>query len=266
MFRHSFPLFEEPRDPPGGAPGGGDPKPFTDDQLKAIGGLISGAMKGEGKRQVTAAVTEAIGALKLGETIAAEVAKLKPADPPPDPKGPDKKPDPEVAALKAKLEEVTANLKTEAAERAKAVEAGKNEKAFAALKTALGPHVRPEALEIAASHLFVAQKRVSIDEAGNPLLTIRKAPFAGAAEEDVAMPLADGLQHWLKSTEGKFFVPAPGGAPPGGPPGPRRHTQTGPDGLPHYDTPATTDVERQRRAAEKAEALSIKYPHLARNP
>jgi hypothetical protein len=259
MFRHALPLLEEKKDPPSG----GDPtKPFTDEQQQAIGAAISGALKSEGKRLVASAVTEALGALKLGETIAAEVAKLKP-EAPPEQKPGEKKADPEVAALKAKLEEVTAKLTTEAAERQKAVEATKNEKALAALKTALGPLVRPEALEIAASHLFVAQKRITTDEQGNPLIKVRKAAYAGGAEEDVELPLADGIQHWMKSSEGKFFAPAPGGGgadPKGG--GAARRVATGNDGMPTYDKPATTDAEKIRRVTEREQAIRERYPDL----
>jgi hypothetical protein len=263
-FGTTIPLFDKAGDTGTGS-GGGDPaKPFTDEQQAAIGAAISGALKSEGKRLVSAAVGEAVkaalGDLKIGEQIAAEVAKLKPE--PPEPKPGDKKPDPEVAALKAKLEEVTASLNNEAEERQKAVLLARDEKAMATLKSALAPLVRPEALEIAASHLFVAQKRVTFDEQGNPLLTVRKAPYAGQAEEDLPLPLADGVQHWVKSSEGKFFAPAPtgGGDTKGG--GAPRRVQAGSDGMPRYDAEAASDDERDRRAEERVAAYKQRFPNL----
>lgn len=259
MFR-PFPLLEESKDPPGGAPGG-EPKPFTDDQLKALGGIISGALKSEGKRQIATAVTEAITGLKLGETIAAEVAKLKP-EAPPEPKPNEGKPDPKVSALEATVQELKTRLAADADALKKAQEQSRDKDAMAALKTALGPHVRPEALDIAASHLFIAQKRVTYDDQGNPLLSVRKAAFAGGAEEDVPMPLTDGVQHWVKSSEGKFFAPAPGGGEPSkGGPAPRR-VATGNDGMPRYDQPATTDAEKIRRSEEREAAIRRANPNL----
>jgi hypothetical protein len=175
---------------------------------------------------------------------------------------PPNRPDPAVEALKAKVAELTTTLTKQAEETKSAQEAARNEKALGALKTALGSHVRPEALDIAASHLFVAQKRITFDEQGNPLFTVRRAQYPGAAEEDVSMPLADGVHHWIKSSEGKFFAPAPGaaaGAP--GAPAPRR-IATGGDGMPRYDQPATTDAEKSRRASEREAAIRQRYPEL----
>lgn len=267
-FGIPFPLLDKADGGSGGGGGDGggkqEPAGLSEDLKKEVGGMIAAALKGEGKRMVAASVKEAITELKLGETIAAEVAKLKPAEP--DDKDKDRgKPDPKVSALEAKLQEVTAALKAQADATKAAEEAAKNERAFASLKTALGPHVRPEALEIAARDLFTGQRRVTVDEQGNVLLRVRRAPYAGAAEEDTDMPLADGVQHWVKTPEGKFFAPVPGANSqndPRGGAGPRRNLATGPDGLPRYDTPATTDAEKIRRAEERAEALKAKYPNL----
>jgi hypothetical protein len=265
-FGIPIPLFDK-AGADGGSGGGGDgggkaPEgKLTDEQRAEIGALVSGALKSEGKRQIAAAVKDAIEGLKLGETIAAEVAKLKP-EPTPDPKPGDKKPDPEVSALKAKVEELTTKLTTEAAERAKLAEQSRDKDALATLKTALAPHVRPEALEIAASHLFVAQKRVTYDDKGNPVLTVRKPAFAGGDEEDVAMPITDGVQHWIKSAEGKFFAPAPGGGTDTkGGLGPRR-VNTDLNGMPRYDGPATTEAEKIRRASEREVAVRQRFPDL----
>lgn len=263
-FRHAFILLDKASDPgDGGSGGGGAAVALTDDQKKEIGALISAALKGEGSRMVVKAVGDAVKELKLGETIAAEVAKLKPAEPPEPKPGEKKQPDPEVAALKAKLDEVTDKLKTEAEARQKAVEEGKAKDAKAALRSALTPLVRPEALDLAVRDLFDAQKRVTLDENGNALIKVRRKDYAGA-DEEVDMPLSDGVGHWIKTTEGKFFAPPPsgGGADPKGGAGPRRSVQLGSDGLPKYDTPATTDAEKVRRAEEREAAFRQKFPNL----
>ena len=253
MFGIPIPLFDKASDDGKGSGGGDDQsKGLTDDLKKEIGGMISAALKGEGTRLVAKAVEGALKDLKIGETIAAEVAKLKPAEPEHKHEKGDK-PDPKIAALETKLAEVTEKLKAEATERQKAVEEGRSKDAQAALRSALTGHVRPEALDLAVRDLYVAQKRVTLDEQGNPLIKVRRKDYAGA-DEDVDMPLADGVQHWLKTPEGKFFAPPPsGGADPKGGGGPRRTTQLGRDGLPHYDTPATTDAEKLRRAQEREE-------------
>jgi hypothetical protein len=253
----------------GGDPGGGDQKPFTEDQIRAIGGMISGAFKNEGKRLIQSTVTEAIGGLKIGETIATEIAKLKetPGSDPSKgaPGGTDGKPDPKVSALEATVQQLKTQLQTEAEDRKKAEESARNEKTYTTLLSELTPHVRPEALELAARDLFVGQKRVTFDEQGNALFTVRRATYTGGPEEDVAMPLKEGVSHWAKSNEGKFFAPAPtSGGDKKGPPGPgARRVEAGGDGLPRYDTPATTDAEKLRRAQERETILKEKYPHLA---
>jgi hypothetical protein len=274
MLKPFSPLLDKASDDGkgSGGGGGGDQPAFTEAQTAELGKIVNAAVTSHIKRGLGPAIGEALkgfdfgAALKLDDVLDAKLEKLladagdddapgKPGNQPP-------KPDPKIAALEAKLAEVTGKLEAEAKARTEAEGKARDEKALAALKTALGPHVRPEALEIAASHLFVAQKRVEVDEAGNVLLKVRKAPFAGGAEEDVPMPLADGVQHWVKSSEGKFFAPAPasgGQGPAGGAP---RRVNHGSDGLPVYDKPATTDAEKIRRAEERAQALQAKYPNL----
>lgn len=228
-----------------------------------VGRIVNAAVTSQLKRLLGPAITEAIGGLKLDKQIAAEVAKLKPEQAP-EPKPSDGgKPDPKVAALEATVQELKAKLAADAEETKKLQQASRDKDALAALKSALGPLVRPEALDIAASHLFVAQKRVTVDEQGNPLISVRKSAYAGAAEEDVQMPLADGVQHWIKSPEGKFFAPAPsaGGQDTKGGGAPRR-VNVGSDGLPRYEQPAATDAEKIRRVQEREQAIRAKYPNL----
>jgi hypothetical protein len=237
--------------------------PFSEAQVAALGQVINAAITSHSKRQKPLA--EELKTIDWKGFLSPVVQELtKPAGE--QQQQAPTKPAPEIAAMQAKIQELTTALQQQAEVAKQQTEAARNAKAMADLKTALAPHVRPEALEIAASHLFVAQKRVTFDENGNPLLTVRRAPFQGAAEEDVPMPLADGIQHWARSSEGKFFSPPPSaaGATQNGQ-GPRRagNANVGADGLPQYSSPATTDAEKMRRAEERAAALLQRHPHLS---
>ena len=270
MLRNRFvQILLSPEPAPGG---GGDPAPpFTAEQTAALGTIINQAITSHAKREKPLA--EQLKAIDWKSLLTPVVTELVPQPPesgtPPAPSNQPTKPDPKVAALEAKVTELTTALTRQQEEAKAQADKARNVKAFADLKSALTNLVRPEALDIAASHLFHAQQRVTFDDQGNPLLTVKRAPYAGAAEEEVAMPLADGVQHWAKSTEAKFFAPAPGNnvstnpARPGQAPQQRGAAKFDGNGLPTYDQPAGSDAERQRRAAERAEFLSQKYPHLA---
>lgn len=273
-FGIPIPLFDKAGDGGDGGGGGdggkGDPKGgFTDEQIEALGKIVNSAATSQVKRLLGPAVAEAIKGINWGETLKLDevldgkLAKiLEDTDDDSGGKGGQQpaKPDPKIAALEARLADVTKKFETEAAERQKAVDEGRAKDAKAALRSALSPHVRPEALDLAVRDLFDAQKRVTLDENGNALIKVRRKDYAGV-EEDVDMPLSDGVGHWIKTTEGKFFAPAPngGGEGPKGGQGPRRGSpQLGSDGLPKYDTPATTDEERVRRASEREQAFLAK--------
>lgn len=272
MFETRFrSLLDKASDPGDGGSGGGEKPSLTDDMRKEIGAMISGAFKSEGKRLITSAVTEGLKSALSKEALQplfSQFIEELPDDEDgadnddPGKRQPSAKPDPKVAALEAKLADLL-KKQAEDAETLKKTQTEAREKdAMAALKSALAPHVKPEALDMAAALLFTAQKRVQLDDNGNPLFTVRKPPYAGASDEDVQMPLADGVQHWLKSQEGKFFVPAPSGAgnqPNGGTP---RRVSVGGDGMPKYDQPATSDAEKIRRAAEREEAFKQRFPNL----
>jgi hypothetical protein len=241
-------------------PGGGDtPKPgLSDEQKTEIGQIVNAAVTS----QLGRALPKALEGLKLGETIAELVKKAMPEPaPPPDPnKTPDNKPDPKVVALEENLKSISEKLKA-ADERAAAAERkSKEDGARLSLRGALEKHVRPEALDMVSKLLFDAEKRVTFDENGNPLFGIRRAPYAGAAEEDAVVPLADGVAHWLKSDDAKIFVPPPQPGNQGSRgPSQSRGQQRGTGGLPQYDGPATTDEEKLRRASEREAAFRAKY-------
>lgn len=267
MFRQFHPLLDKASDDGKGSGGGGGDQPaFTEAQTAELAKIVNAAVTSHVKRGLGPAIAEAIKGVNWGETLKLdEVLDGKLAKLLEDTEGDDAggkggqqpaKPDPKVAALEAKLADVTKKLEAEAAERQKAVQEGRDKDARAALRSALTPLVRPEALDIAVRDLFDGQKAVTLDEQGNPLIKVRRKDYAGA-EEVVDMPLSDGVGHWIKTNEGKFFAPPPngGGTDPKGGRGPQRGApQLGRDGLPHYEQPATTDAEKLRRAEERQAA------------
>lgn len=266
FIRRGSAILRSPDPDPTGGGGGGDPAPaFSEDQIKAIGQVVNQAITSHKSRKPEKSLADELKGVDWKTTLApifetwATENKLTGQPPGDQPT----KPDPKLAALEAKLQALEIKGREDAEKIARAQAEARDKDAFAALRGALGPHVRQDALEIAASHLFTAQKRVTFDENGNPLFTARRASYAGGSEEDVPMPLADGVQHWLKSNEAKFFLPSPSGAAPAGGAPSQRRAGLGADGMPVYDKPATTDAEKARRAAEQAQALAAKYPHLA---
>jgi hypothetical protein len=243
----------------GGGAGGEPPKPLT---AADVAQIANSAVTAQLKRSLGPALTEAIGGLKLDEKIAELVGKSAPKLPEGGAGGGEPKPDPRLSALESKYADLDAKYQASEKARVAAETKSRDDSAFASLKDALKDHVRPEMLDVAARDLFLAQRRVSFDESGRPLLTVRKASFQGGEEQDVQLTLQDGAAHWAK-TEGKLFAPAPQGGGQGARgQAPSRHVNTGRDGLPVYDTPATTDAEKTRRAAERAEALTRKYPDI----
>lgn len=182
----------------------------------------------------------------------------------PEDKPTDNKPNPEMLALQQKLAAMEAGMKERDTALAEADKRSKADAARNELRAALAPHVRPDALDMTAQLLFDAQKRVNVSEDGQAVFKLRQSPMAGMPEEDMELPIKDGIATWLKSDDAKFFLPAPS-APQAdarrGSPLPQRG-KVGADGMPSYDGPATTDEERVRRADERAVALAAKYPHL----
>lgn len=164
---------------------------------------------------------------------------------------------PELAAYQAKLEDALKQIKASDDARKAAEDKARDASAYTQLKEHLKA-VRPDMIDIAAERLFHVQKRITYGEDGTPLFKVKRAPIPGMAEEDVELPLEAGIEQWLKSKDASPFVAAPASGGPGGRGGKSplgvpsgRH----PNGLPKYDSPATTDDERIARAAETEAAM-----------
>lgn len=258
----------------GAAPGAGASaeKPMTRAEIQElIGATANSAVTSQLKRSLGPGIAEALKTVPWNEVLAPEFAKLKPPEPEPKPgdQSLPSKPDPKLAALEGQFADL--NKKYQAAESARQVaeQKARDDAAVHALTGALeAAGIKAGAKDFVAKSLFYAEKKISFDENGNALFTVRRPSFAGGADEDVQLPLADGVKHWLGSPVGKEFMPAPGGGQspgaqrPGGA-GPRAGSANlGRDGLPTYDAPATTDAEKIHRANERAAALTAKYPDL----
>lgn len=106
------------------------------------------------------------------------------------------------AALIKQIEEA-ANKQAAAEKRAR------DQGAQARLISALSK-VKPEVKELLAT-TWNATGKVTFDADGNPMLRVRKAPAKGLPEEDVELPLEDGVSHWLSTKEAEAYLPPPTG-------------------------------------------------------
>lgn len=189
---------------------GGGQKPLSEEEVgKLVNASVNAAVTSHLKRSLGPAITEALGSLKLDEKIAAAL-KAQPA-PEPQPGGQNEppKPDPRIAALEARYADLEKHYKAEQEARTAAELKSRETAARGALRTALEPHITGAQLDIASRYLFDAQQFVTFDDDGTPLVKSKRAPMRGMPEEEVLLPIADGVNEWLKSEEAKIFLPPP---------------------------------------------------------
>jgi hypothetical protein len=225
-----------------------------EDKLNAqINAAITGHMKRAEKKN-----SEDMTALK--QFFADQLKTLTPATPEKPEKEGKAAPDPALAAMRAQFEAMQASLAEANAKRERAESKQREDRAYSDLRDSLKAKVRPDLLDVVSQNLFHANKRVEFDADGTALFKVRKAPGHGMPEEDVLMPLADGVANWLSSKEAAVFLPAPGPTQTQVQRGarmPASNQQTvGNNGLPKYDKPATSDDEKIRRAMEAEQIIS----------
>jgi hypothetical protein len=165
---------------------------------------------------VNAAVTNHLKRLDLNKTIESRVAELLKAQTPvqavvDDDGGKKGKQSPEMTAMMTKLADLEKATRSQT-ERAEAAEKKqRDDRAYNDLRANLATSgVRPDMQEIAASYLFKAQNRIEFDSNGTPLFRVKQAGQYGMPEEEVLMPLADGVAAYVRSKEAAAFMPAPG--------------------------------------------------------
>jgi hypothetical protein len=232
--------------------GENSPSYVTQDQLAAVvNAAVSSHLKRSLDKSIGSALASALEPFKERLSAPATQPDEKPA------KG---APQPEVAALQKQLSDMQARFVAAQEEASNERARAREHKAFADLKSELNGKVRPEALDMAAEWLFHARKRVQVDEEGNALFTIRQAPAKGMPEQDTLYPLSDGVREFLKSKEASLFLPSPGAAK-GQVPQAQRQAQPVQRGQAQmYSSPATSEEEKIRRAAESLAANGMVLP------
>lgn len=107
---------------------------------------------------------------------------------------------PEFAALEAQLAQMAKRAEDADAKAAAAEKKARDESGFNALKSSLSGKVNPEYLDVLAEHMFHVRKVVDFDENGTPLYK---------HDENTVLPLANGVDQFLKSDAAKPWRPAP---------------------------------------------------------
>lgn len=222
FIRRGSAILRSPDPDPGAGGGGGADSGFNEAQQAAIGKIVNSAISSHmGRIDFSAKVAEGLKAVKWGEVLAEPVKALleqKPQADDDDPAKPGKGGKASKggdSALEAQLQKLAGDLETERAAR-KAAEMATTaaeqkrllDGATTNFRNGLQPKLRPELLDVAVGHFGTALK---VDDKGIALLRVKKAPYKGAPEEDMDVPLIEGLPILLASEGMKPFLPAPGG-------------------------------------------------------
>jgi hypothetical protein len=175
-----------------------------------IGRMVNAAVASKLEK----AVAKAIAGLDIGAQIKSAMAESVPKEAPEEKKGEGK--------LEAQIKRLAEELEGQRKATAGAEEARKKSEsdrsldlARNAFKSQIAGAVKPELLEFAAEHF--GGKLISLGEDGKPVFSVRKAPYTGAPEEDMLVPLDEGVKHFLASQTAQPFLPAPGGQAKGAP-------------------------------------------------
>lgn len=144
-----------------------------------------------------------------------EPAKKKPAA-----GKPDKEPSEaelQLSALQKKLEKLEEDRKKEARERAKERQQAIERGAYADLKQSLAGKVRAEAID-AVADLVRGRGLIGFDAEGNPLMKVTVSHGKDFDPEEMQLPIAEAIPHYLKSAEARLFLPPPQAGIPGAKP------------------------------------------------
>lgn len=192
-------------------------KPFSDEQLAAIGNIVNQAANHQLKRMLAPAVGEALKTINWKETLAPIVTELapKPSTTEEDESGKGKGGKGKEAAFEQQFKDLATKLenaekRADAAERARAEAEQKRllDSATTAFRNALQPKLRDDLLDVAVSHFG---REIKLAEDGTPVMRVKRAPYKGAPEQDEDVPLAEAVPILLAAPSMKPFLPAPGG-------------------------------------------------------
>lgn len=236
--------------------GENQPKPLYEED---VGKIVNAAVTSHNGRMQKA--LEASFAAKL-EEFKTEFSKQFAAPAPKSDKGGDEgggKP-----GTKSELERQIQSLaeKLEASEKARQAEAqraseieqqSKFSSAKNAFRSAVAAKVRPELLDPFIELYAGPYGRLKVSEDGKPILTVKRAPYKGAPEQDEDLSLEEAVPVLLASKDVSPFLPAPGGQQ-GGNGIPQQRTQ-----LPAYQLAAQdqSDMAKLHAVGEALKAAGL---------
>ena len=171
---------------------------LDDDDIAKITALFTAGMKPLLER---VDAVEKVEAPDVAQLIADAMAAIAKPDDKPDDKV-DAKPD---AALLAKIEALEESVRTEQTNTKTATAKAAAEKMLSALRGALTKG-KVSRVEHAVAHLHHAQKRISLDDIGQPVIRFDRTGAGGAYQDH--LPLEKGMEEWLGTDDGKSFLPA----------------------------------------------------------
>lgn len=195
--------------------GGSQNPPDTQNQISPeVGNFINAAVTAQLKRFAEKQLPDVLKG-HLESAMKPVLEKL--SAPPPAPQGDDEEqrpkgkksaPSPEVAALEQKLQDTLKALKDAEDRRVATEKKAREDRAYSEFKVELGKHVRPDVLDMVADYLFRAQSVVDVQEDGNAYFKSTRNSYG--IEEDIRLPIKDGVESWAKSDAAKPFLPSPG--------------------------------------------------------
>lgn len=229
------------RSPEDGASGGGGgngsgetPKALTEED---VGRIVNSAVTSQLKRDLPKVVASALGELKLDEKLAAlapkPIEKSDGDDGDGEGSGPgvhktkftEKDFKRQLQLLQDKLDAESKARQAAEQQRIEIETRSRQEAARHQFRSALDGKVLPSLLDVAVDYL--GSRVLKLDESGNPILRVKKAPYKGAPPVDEDVPLTDGVQYLLASEDIKPFLPAKGGSQEDGRSGQRRPNASG---------------------------------------
>lgn len=228
-----------------------------------VGKMVHGALADFAARKLPGMISESISGIGLEDKIAEAIAKATPKPPEGgDKKKGDGKPDlpPEV---QAQLQKLASDLENEKAARTAAEkqrieieQARRFDAGLSDFRSAVSQKVRPELLDVFVRDVASGQRRLSVSEDGEARLRVRKAPYKGAPEEEVDLPLGEAVPILLASKDAAPFLPAPGGG----------SSSSHGTNLPTFTLPSSGGDNNARSEHDKAQAVVKKLQDMGLDP
>jgi hypothetical protein len=180
-------------------------KPTLDEAT--IGNFVNAAVTNQLKRYQEKQEKALQDQLKaFGEQLKSSLAPAPQADP--DDKSKKNGPDPRIAALEQQLQEMKQQAQDAESKRLATEKKAREDRAFNDFRSELSKVVRPETLDVVAGYLFKVQGVVEVGEDGEAVYKSSRTTLG--VEEEVRLPIKDGVASWAKSDFAKPYLPSPG--------------------------------------------------------